>query len=173
MRHIFYVITVVAALVSGSAVAADDQISMAVDKAFINRLMDGFHDAAAKADKDRYLGYFTEDGVFMGTDDWERWPLNPQFKKYVTERFRGGKGWVYKSMERNIAFSPDRKVAWFDEVTKSEKWGLFRGTGVLLKQGSDWKVAHYSMSSLVPNEVWVSVSDLNKAAVKRREADKK
>jgi len=142
------------------------------DKAVINALIDGFHNAAAQADKDRYLGYFTDDGVFMGTDDWERWPLNPDFKDYVTARFKGGTGWTYKSIERHIAFAPDHKVAWFDEITKSEKWGLFRGTGVLLKQGTDWKIAHYSMSVLVPNEAWVSVSDLSKAAVERREAEK-
>lgn len=142
------------------------------DKAAINKLMDGFHDAAAQADRSRYLGYFTKDGVFMGTDDWERWSLNPDFSKYVTERFKEGKGWTYKAIERHIAFSPDRKVAWFDEITKSEKWGLFRGTGVLLKQTEGWKIAHYSMSVLVPNEAWVAVSDIAKAAVKKRDTEK-
>lgn len=153
--------------------AADTHDPRIADTAAINSLMKGFHDAAAQADKDRYLGYFTTDGVFMGTDDWERWPMEPDFKAYVAERFKGGTGWTYKSLERHIAFAPDNKVAWFDEITKSEKWGLFRGTGVVLKQGGQWKVAHYSMSVLVPNEAWVAVSDLNKAAVKKRTEDKK
>ncbi|PCI45189.1 MAG: hypothetical protein COB49_10300 [Alphaproteobacteria bacterium] len=164
IRKIIFVISLVLAFWLSPAVASDD-------KAAINDLIDGFHAAAANADRDRYLGYFTKDGIFMGTDDWERWPLNPDFTKYVSERFKGGKGWTYKAIERHIAFSPDREVAWFDEITKSEKWGLFRGTGVLLKQGDNWKIAHYSMSVLVPNEVWVEVSDLAKAAVKKREKE--
>ncbi|MBL4802415.1 MAG: nuclear transport factor 2 family protein [Emcibacter sp.] len=143
------------------------------DKAAINTLVDAFHEAAAQADQERYLGFFTKDGVFMGTDDWERWPLNPDFKTYVAERFKGGTGWTYKSVERHIAFAPDHKMAWFDEITKSEKWGTFRGTGVLLKQDGAWKIAHYSMSVLVPNEVWVAVSDLTKAAVAKRNSEKK
>lgn len=144
------------------------------DKAAINEVMDGFHAAAAKGERERYLGYFTDKGVFMGTDDWERWPLRPDFEKYVTEHFKDGKGWSYTPVERHIAFAPGGQVAWFDEITKSEKWGLFRGTGVLLKQqGGDWKLAHYAMSVLVPNEAWVPISDLAKAAVKRRDKGKK
>ena len=153
--------------------AADKNDLKTADKAAINSLVDGLHEAAAKADKDGYLNHFTKDGVFMGTDDWERWPMEPDFKAYVAERFKGGTGWTYKSLERHIAFSPDNNVAWFDEILTSEKWGLFRGTGVVLKQEGQWKTAHYSMSVLVPNEVWVSVSDLNKAAVKKRQTDKK
>ncbi|MCK5424090.1 MAG: nuclear transport factor 2 family protein [Emcibacter sp.] len=166
MKWIICLISFIFIMGEAPAMASDD-------KAEINALMDGFHDAAAKADEKRYLGYFTKDGVFMGTDDWERWPLNPDFRAYVAERFKEGTGWAYKAIERNVAFSPDNNVAWFDEITESEKWGLFRGTGVLLKQGEGWKIAHYSMSVLVPNEAWVAVSDLNKAAVKKRDADKK
>ena len=161
------------AMVSGMAVAGGHEKDQAKERAAINALVDGFHEAASEADKDRYLGYFTKNGVFMGTDDWERWPMEPDFKAYVAERFKGGTGWSYKSIERNIAFSPDGHTGWFDEITKSEKWGLFRGTGVVLKQGDGWKIAHYSMSVLVPNEAWLGVSDLNKAAVKRRNAEKK
>jgi len=139
----------------------------------ITHLLDGFHQAAARGERERYLNYFTADGVFMGTDDWERWPLNPDFRQYVTKRFKDGKGWSYTPVERHIAFAPGGKVAWFDEITKSEKWGLFRGTGVLLKQENGWKIAHYAMSVLVPNEAWTPISDLAKAAVRRREEGKK
>lgn len=142
------------------------------DRAAITAVIDGFHDAAARGQRARYLGYFTDEGVFMGTDDRERWPLKPDFEKYVAEHFKDGKGWSYHSIERHIALAPGGQVAWFDEIIKSEKWGLFRGTGVLLKQPQGWKLAHYSMSVLVPNEVWVPVSDLAQAAVKRRDAAK-
>ncbi|PCJ34319.1 MAG: hypothetical protein COA93_05120 [Alphaproteobacteria bacterium] len=68
--------------------------------------------------------------LFMGTDDWERWSLPPDFKAYVAARFKEGTGWAYKPLERHISFSPDRKVACFDEITKSKKWNLFRGAGI-------------------------------------------
>ena len=64
-------------------------------------VLDDFHDAADKGDKARYLGHFTEDGVFLGTDDWERWPL-PVFRDYVGKRFRDGKGWSYRAVERHV-----------------------------------------------------------------------
>jgi len=171
MKKIIYLISLILAVtftLSGGAVVASEE----ADKAAINKIMDGFHDAAAQGNKDRYLGYFTEHGVFMGTDDWERWPLNPEFTEFVEDSFKDGTGWTYKAISREIAFAPDHKVAWFDEITTSKKWGLFRGTGVLLKGEDGWKVAHYSMSMLVPNEVWPMVSDLNKAAVIRREEAK-
>ncbi|WP_339862724.1 nuclear transport factor 2 family protein [Paremcibacter congregatus] len=166
MKKISLLVAFLLTFLTVPAIAADD-------KAAINALVDGFHAAAAAADKEAYLGHMTADGVFMGTDDWERWAMQPDFQNYVAERFKGGTGWTYKSVERHIAFDPTGKVAWFDEITKSEKWGLFRGTGVVLKAADGWKIAHYSMSVLVPNEAWVPISDLAKAAVKRRDADKK
>ena len=60
----------------------------------------------------------------------------------------------------NLADSGD--VAWFDEVVFSETNGRFRGTGVLLKQGTDWKIAHYAMSFLIFNENWQDVIELSK-----------
>lgn len=45
----------------------------------IGKVIDDFHDAAAHGDKDRYLGHLSEDAVFMGTDEWERWPKQPDF----------------------------------------------------------------------------------------------
>jgi len=168
MKKIIYVMSLVLAFTVGPVVASEE-----ADKAAINKIMDGFHEAAAQGEKDRYLGYFTEGGVFLGTDDWERWPLNPEFTEFVEESFKDGTGWTYKAISREIALAPGHKVAWFDEITRSTKWGLFRGTGVLLKGDDGWKVAHYSMSMLVPNEVWPMVSDLNKAAVIRRDEAKK
>lgn len=168
MKKIITILTFILTFTMGPVWASQD-----TDKAAINEIMDGFHAAAAQGDKDRYLGYFTDNGVFMGTDDWERWPLDPEFTEFVEKSFKDGTGWTYTPQSREIAFAPGGKVAWFDEITTSTKWGMFRGTGVLLKGKDGWKVAHYSMSMLVPNEVWPMVSDLTKAAVIRREEAKK
>lgn len=140
------------------------------DRARINLLLDGFHQAAAQGDKTRYLDSFTEKGVFMGTDETERWPLKPDFKRYVEEHFEEGKGWAYTPEAREVAFSADNGVAWFDEVSVSEKWGRFRGTGVVIKQtDGGWKIAHYALSFLVPNDVWEATSALAKKALKDKE----
>lgn len=131
----------------------------AAEEKAVTALLDGFHDAADKGDKARYLGSMTRDAVFMGTDATERWPY-PEFEKYVNERFRDGKGWSYRSVEKHINFAPDGRTGWFDEITRSEKWGDFRGTGVVVKQDGRWKIAHYSLTFLVPNEFWEQVSGI-------------
>jgi len=127
----------------------------------IGKVLDNFHDAAAHADKDRYLGLMTDDAVFMGTDEWERWPKHPDFTDYVDGRFKNG-GWSYKSVERQVRVADSGDIAWFDEVVFSESNGRFRGTGVLTRQNGTWKIAHYAMSFLVLNENWEEVVDLTK-----------
>ena len=126
----------------------------------IGRVLDDFHYAATHGDRDRYLGHMTDDAVFMGTDEWERWPKRPDFVDYVDSRFRDGAGWSYRSVERHINLASSGDVAWFDEVVFSETNGRFRGTGVLVKQGDEWKIAHYAMSLLIFNENWQDVIEL-------------
>lgn len=142
--------------------AADD-----VAKSAINTLLDDFHQAAADADRERYLSHFTADGVFMGTDDWERWPL-PEFSVYVSERFAGGVGWTYVPVQRFVTMGPKGASAWFDEIVVSRRWGRFRGTGVLLKANNSWKIAHYSLTALVPNERFEDVARLTTEGFKAR-----
>ena len=136
-------------------------IAYSADVDDIGKVLDDFHNAAAQADKDRYLGLMTDDAVFMGTDEWERWPKHPDFTDYVDGRFRNG-GWSYKSVERQIRVADSGDVAWFDEVVFSETNGRFRGTGVLTRQDGTWKIAHYAMSFLVLNENWEEVVELTK-----------
>ncbi len=130
----------------------------------IDAVLDDFHDAAAHGDKARYLGHMADYGVFMGTDEWERWPKNPEFTNYVDGRFKDGSGWHYRSVERNVRLSEFSNVAWFDEVVFSETNGRFRGTGVLVLEQGEWKIAHYAMSFLVFNEIWEDVIKLTKQA---------
>jgi ketosteroid isomerase-like protein len=149
--------------------AFSKQASPAVENAssVISKKMDDFHDAADKGDKTRYLNHFAQDAVFMGTDDWERWPFE-EFSKYVKLRFRDGKGWSYKPIKRYINFSAQGDLAWVDEIVESQKWGRFRGTAVLAKLGHEWKLKHYSLTVLVPNEAWQAVSEVAKNAFEER-----
>jgi len=138
------------------------------DEQVIGELIDEFHAAAAAADMERYLGYLTDDAVFMGTDEWERWPKNPDFTEYVAGRFAGGTGWTYRSVERNIMLGDTGDVAWFDEVIHSESNGRFRGTGVAVKSGDGWKIAHYAMSFLIFNENWQEVIELTRSTAEEK-----
>lgn len=128
----------------------------------IGAVIDDFHDAAANGDKQRYLGHMTQRAVFMGTDEWERWPKEPDMRDYVGSRFKDGSGWNYRSVERQIQLADSGDIAWFDEVLYSEANGRFRGTGVVSLQDGVWKIEHYAMSFLVFNEVWPAVIELNK-----------
>lgn len=127
----------------------------------IGAVIDNFHDAAAHGDSERYLDQLTDDAVFMGTDEWERWPKHPDFTDYVGSRFNDGTGWNYRSVERTISIAESSDIAWFDEVILSEPNGRFRGTGVLSHQDGRWKIAHYAMSFLIFNENWDDVIELN------------
>ena len=128
----------------------------------INSVLDDFHSAAASADEERYLDHLTEDAVFMGTDEWERWPKNPDFRAYVNRRFQNGVGWNYESVERKVRISQAGNVAWFDEVVFSATHGRFRGTGVLVKIDDIWKINHYALSFLILNENWQEIVELTK-----------
>ena len=136
-------------------------------------VIDDFHDAAAHGDKDRYLGHMTDDAVFMGTDEWERWPKEPAFRDYVDSRFKDGSGWNYRSVERKIRIADSGNVAWFDEVVFSEQNGRFRGTGVLTLQDGHWKIAHYAMSFLIFNENWPDVIELTRKTAEEKAAQEK
>jgi len=132
------------------------------DDVAIAAVIDDFHDAAAHGDNARYLGHMTDDAVFMGTDEWERWPKQPDFVDYVGGRFKDGIGWTYRSVQRNIRLADAGNIAWFDEVIFSETSGRFRGTGVVVLESGTWKIAHYAMSFLVFNENWQDVIELSK-----------
>jgi hypothetical protein len=139
------------------------------DEKAIIAVLDAFHDAAANADKDRYLGHFTEDGAFLGTDEWERWPLKPEFTDYVAGRFAKA-GWSYHSEKKVIAFSKDGSVAWFDETSISNSnGGRFRGSGVLEKVDGTWKIAQYVLSFLIYNEVGGEVGKIMAAEKEKQE----
>lgn len=169
-KYLFGVL--VSAMILVQACATDSTFQPESERRSIDAVIDDFHDAAAKGDKERYLGHFSENGVFMGTDDWERWPL-PEFTQYVDGRFKDGEGWIYKPTERHVNFSASGQTAWFDEIPQSEKWGRFRGTGVLIKENGIWKLAHYSMSVLVPNDAWEETLKLTKAAYEQRNTKEK
>lgn len=120
-------------------------------EAAVARVLDDWHAAASAADAARYFGAFAPDGVFLGTDDGERWTVE-EFRAYAAPYFAKGQGWTYHPRDRHVAFAPSRAVAWVDEKLDNDHYGRLRGTAVLRRVGAAWKLAHYSMSFPVPNE---------------------
>ena len=94
--------------------------------------LDDFHDAAAKADEGRYFGHFAPDGVFLGTDQSERWDA-VAFRVYAHPHFAKGKAWSFRGVRRRIAVRGD--TAWFEEDLETQNLGPARGSGVLAYSG--------------------------------------
>ncbi len=136
----------------------------APDKALINRTLDSFHAAAARADGKAYFAHFDEKAIFLGTDASERWTLD-LFHTYADKRFAEGKGWTYTPTYRSVYISADRTVAWFDELLHNEKYGTCRGTGVMLNNGAAWLITQYNLSVPIPNDLLPQVADMIEAHV--------
>jgi len=130
----------------------------------INQVLDDFHDAAARADMERYLGHLTTHAVFLGTDAWERWPKE-SFREYAAPHFLGESAWAYTPRDRSITLGAEGETAWFDETVVNEKYGALRGSGVL-ELGSDgrWRISQYNLSFTVPNEIAADVVGMIKGA---------
>ena len=127
----------------------------------INQLLDGLHRDAATADFDSYFSRYTADAVFLGTDKSERWSI-AAFKAYARPHFEAGQGWEYHPNERFIM--GEGRLRWFDEELWSDNYGHCRGTGVVKKTNAGWRVAHYSLTFLIPNDVAAEATALGIAA---------
>jgi SnoaL-like domain len=143
MRRLFLILALAATPITACAQRPAERVSA---------VLDALHTAASEADYDRYFSLYAENAVFLGTDATERWPIG-QFKNYTKARFDEGTGWTYLMQERNIEFSPDGSVAWFDEALTNENMGLTRGTGVLVLTDGEWKITQYNLTVPVPNEL--------------------
>lgn len=115
--------------------------------------IDALHAAASRADGPAYFALFTPDARFIGTDAAERWTLS-EFRAYAEPYFVRGQGWTYTPVERTVTLAPIAClcIAWFDEVLDSESYGVTRGSGVLRKTRTGWKIEQYVLSFAVPND---------------------
>ena len=119
-------------------------------RAAIDALIDGLHQDAHEGNFQTYFDRYTPDAVFLGTDKSERWTID-QFKVYAEPAFEDGHGWTYSVKERN--WEGEGNTRWFDEVLLNEKLGHCRGTGVVEFIDGEWKIAHYALTMLVPNDI--------------------
>lgn len=116
----------------------------------LNQAVNDWHEAAANADSATYFDFITEKGRFLGTDANENWS-KAQFLEFSTPYFQKGKAWSFKPYDRNVYYSSDSTVAWFDE--RLETWmGECRGSGVLMLENNALKLAHYNLTVTIANE---------------------
>ena len=127
------------------------------DKVSINKVLDDLHLFASQAKGKEYFKLFDDDAIFFGTDANERW-TKLKLDEYAMERFKNGSGWTYNSISRNIYLDNDKNTAWFDEELNNEKYGVFRGTGVLVKSNNIWKIKQYNLLLPIPNDLLIEYS---------------
>ena len=139
-----------------------------LEKAAIAGTLDKLHKYASEAKGKEYFDLFMDDGVFIGTDLTERWPI-PAFKAYAMKRFNTGVGWTYHAVERTIDITPSGTTAYFDENLDSQLYGVARGSGVLVRVNGNWKIAQYHLTYPIPNDLSKKLTDI----IKEYEAGKK
>ena len=125
----------------------------------VNAFVDAWHDDAAHA-RLAYFDKIAPDGVYIGTDRTERWTRDA-FKAWAARFFERGSAWSFTPLHRNVAFTPDHAVAWFDEQLDS-KMGVLQASGVVRARPGDGglEIVHYQLSIAVPNDVQPKVSEL-------------
>ncbi len=115
-------------------------------------LLRDVHRAKAAADADRYFGSFAPEAVILGTARSER--LTPaRMRALVGPYYARGHGPISIPIEQHVYLSPNRDLAWFDELVERKNLGLMRGTGVMRQQDGGWEFVHYNLVIVVPPEL--------------------
>lgn len=154
MNKIFRQLTLLTLIISASlslAFANDNKNQQnEKEKAQIAKFLDDFNVAAANAEYEKYFNFFAEGGIFIGTDATENWDKKA-FMVWAKPYFDKKRTWNFKAIERHIFVDKSGKFAWFDELLDTQM-KICRGSGVLTKQGKDWKLRQYVLSMTIPND---------------------
>lgn len=146
------IMTTLALLCLTLLATAPEASSTPTPTAAVNTVLEDWHRAAAQADEARYFSHFTPDAIFLGTDATERWTRD-EFRAWAKPYFAKGEAWSFTTVSRHVRFSKDGRVAWFDEALSTPNMGPARGSGVLVKDGGEWKIAQYNLSVPIPNDL--------------------
>lgn len=118
----------------------------------VGDVLDRWHHAAAVADEETYFGLMTANAVFLGTDGTERW-TREELRDWSARYFDRDSAWVYEPLERHVIISEDGDTAWFDESLRSLSYGSCRGSGVMVLQSGEWRIAQYHLVIPIPNDL--------------------
>lgn len=133
----------------------DKPVDTKLEEKNISAMLDSFNKAATRADFNTYFGYYTDDAVFTGTDATERWNKK-EFMEWAKPIFARGRAWDFTAINRHIYFDQTGNMAWFDELLNTQM-KICRGSGVLIKQDSTWKLKQYILTATIPNDKLDSV----------------
>lgn len=137
-------------LLIGILILCGQSVNAQRDSKEIHSFIDRWHLAAAKADT-TFFDAIADGGVYIGTDATERW-TKEEFITFAMPYFKRGKAWDFKPFNRDVHFSADGNTAWFSELLKT--WmGDCRGSGVLTRTATGWKISQYHLSVTVPNDL--------------------
>jgi len=136
--------------VSAGAALAPLRAAEPAVAAAVNQSLDAFHRAAARADEAAYFDLMAPEFVFLGTDATERW-TKETFRTFAHPYFAQGKGWAFVPRQRHVDLAAEGRIAYFDELLDSASYGECRGSGVLERIGSAWKLRQYHLTIPLPN----------------------
>lgn len=126
----------------------------------VNNLMNTWHKSAATADENVFFGSMKKGGIYIGTDQTELW-TREEMEKWAKKYFEKDSAWDFKTIERNVYSTDNKKVAWFDE--KLDTWmGVCRSSGVCEKVNGEWKISHYHLSVTIDNDLVKGFLELTK-----------
>ncbi|AZA83023.1 hypothetical protein C1637_17200 [Chryseobacterium lactis] len=151
MKNIITAYTLILFLLGSTVLSAQSKNTFEKEKSEISTMLDSFNEAAAKADYSGYFNYFADESTFIGTDATEVWDKKA-FMVWAKPHFDKKKTWNFTALKRNIYFSKDGKLAWFDELLDTQM-KICRGSGVVEKINGQWKVRQYVLSMTIPNDV--------------------
>lgn len=161
MKKIIELIVVLSVLVSCNSNQTTTKIvDVKAETLAVNKVLDLWHLDAAETNFKGYFGAMTDKSVFVGTDASEVWGIE-EFKSFSKPYFDKGSAWSFEAVDRNVYIETEGNIAWFDELL--DTWmGVCRGSGVLKKTDTVWKMEHYVLSLTVPNDNIKEVIKINK-----------
>ena len=149
--------TIPAAAAPTAGVVAETDAADAAYIARVNAFVDEWHADAAHA-RPAYFDKIAADGVYIGTDQTERWTRGA-FRAWAGRFFERPSAWSFTPLRRNVAFTSDRSLVWFDEQLDSAM-GILQASGVVRATATGFEIVHYQLSIAVPNGVQPKVSEL-------------
>ena len=152
MTYKTYIIALISILLFSCNTQTTQQESTSqINKEQINIFMDNWHKAAADANFDAYFNAMDTNAVYVGTAAEEVWSKK-EFADFSKPYFDKGKAWDFKAINRNVYFDKESNIVYLDELL--DTWmGQCRGAGVLmLNRDNQWKIKHYVLSVVIPND---------------------
>lgn len=124
--------------------------------AAVAAVLDDWQQSASQCDEERFFSHMAPGGVFIGIDERERWTRD-EFRKAYHPLFEARQMWNFRVLKRNIQVAENGGSAWFDERLAAGGKIVFRGTGVLVNDGSGWQITQYALAFPVPRETFDQV----------------